>query len=324
LSEDRALKELQEIEGVGPATARRLAEAGYASVAAVASASAAELSERAGLGLEQALRIIRAAKVKLGMHRVMSAKEYKALRASVPRLTTGVEALDKLLGGGLKAGAVYEVVGPPGVGKTQLCHQLCVTVQLARNKGGVGGGALYIDTEGTFSPERIEAIASRFGLNPDQALSNVEVVRVTGAEEQVATIKEDVPRVLSAGRAKLVVVDSLILIFRGQLRGRERLAERQQLLAMQVDVLRRVCSVFNAYCLVTNEVQAVPDAIFQDELMYHGRRSTGGYVVAHGTSHRLWFRRVRDACEATVVDSYELPAYQPVRFKISAEGLVDA
>jgi hypothetical protein len=60
-------------------------------------------------------------------------------------------------------------------GKTQLCHTLCVAVQLPITQGGGAGKAAYVDTEGTFRPERIRAIAARFNLDPDAVLDNVRL-----------------------------------------------------------------------------------------------------------------------------------------------------
>jgi len=54
-----------------------------------------------------------------------------------------------------------ELIGEFGTGKTQLCHTLCVTVQLPKDRGGLEAGALFIDTEGTFRPERIVQIARK-------------------------------------------------------------------------------------------------------------------------------------------------------------------
>ena len=73
-------------------------------------------------------------------------------------------------------GAVTELVGPAGSGKTQLCHQLAVMVQLPPSRGGLGAGALYVDTEGTFRPERIVAMAEYRGLDPEEALERVKQI----------------------------------------------------------------------------------------------------------------------------------------------------
>jgi RecA/RadA recombinase len=86
------------------------------------------------------------------------------------RITTGSPALDALLGGGIDSMAITEVFGEFRTGKTQLAHTLCVTCQLPRERGGGNGKVIYIDTEGTFRPERIYKIAERFGVDGEEAL----------------------------------------------------------------------------------------------------------------------------------------------------------
>jgi DNA repair protein RadA len=86
------------------------------------------------------------------------------IRKQIKQLTTGCQSLDTLLKGGLETQSLTEFYGEFGTGKSQICHQLCVTVQLPEAQGGLNGGALYVDTENTFRPERIQEIAKRFGL----------------------------------------------------------------------------------------------------------------------------------------------------------------
>ena len=74
------------------------------------------------------------------------------------RLSTGATALDALLGGGIETGSITELFGEFRTGKTQICHTLCVTCQMGSDQGGGEGRALYIDTEGTFRPERIAEV----------------------------------------------------------------------------------------------------------------------------------------------------------------------
>ena len=76
-------------------------------------------------------------------------------------VTTGSTELDALLKGGIETGSITEIFGEFRTGKTQLCHTLCVTSQLPMEQGGAEGKAMYIDTEGTFRPERLQEIAER-------------------------------------------------------------------------------------------------------------------------------------------------------------------
>ncbi len=136
-------------------------------------------------------------------------KEYQARlrKHESRRLTTGCRCLDDLLGGGVETGAVTEFVGEFGTGKTQIAHQLSVTVQLSSEEGGLEAKAVYIDTEGTFRPERIMQIAEYRGLNPQQTLENILYARTYTSEQLLAVMNK-----ISNGffeNIGLVIVDAL-------------------------------------------------------------------------------------------------------------------
>ena len=57
--------------------------------------------------------------------------------------------------GGVPLGSITEICGAAGVGKTQMCMQLCVNVQLPEFLNGLAGQAVYIDTEGSFNTKRL-------------------------------------------------------------------------------------------------------------------------------------------------------------------------
>src|SRR5207249_4892624 len=97
------------------------------------------------------------------------ADELMKMKANVLRLTTGSKAFDELVGGGLETQTITEVYGEYGVGKSILCHQLALNVQLPLDKGGLNGGALYLDTEQTFRPEWIVRMAKPAGLEPTRS-----------------------------------------------------------------------------------------------------------------------------------------------------------
>ena len=75
-------------------------------------------------------------------------------------LVTFVRDLDELFGGdGIPLGEVTEIAGVPGIGKTQFSMQLCLNAQIPAKLNGLGGEAVYIDTEGSMMPLRLEQMA---------------------------------------------------------------------------------------------------------------------------------------------------------------------
>jgi meiotic recombination protein DMC1 len=114
---------------------------------------------------EAKIEKIQEAAKKLESAGFMTGVEYNIKRKRVVRITTGSSVLDTLIGGGIESMAITEAFGEFRTGKTQLAHTLCVTSQLPKEKGGGNGKVIYIDTEGTFRPERIFKIAERYGLD---------------------------------------------------------------------------------------------------------------------------------------------------------------
>lgn len=84
----------------------------------------------------------------------------------------------------METGSITELFGEFRTGKSQLCHTLAVTCQLPVDMGGGEGKCLYIDTEGTFRPVRLLAVAERYGLNGEEVLDNVAYARAYNADHQ--------------------------------------------------------------------------------------------------------------------------------------------
>lgn len=91
----------------------------------------------------------------------VNAADLNAQRQQLVFITTGSRQVDQLLGGGIEAGSITEVYGAARSGKSQLCFTLAVTCQLPFASGGAEGKCLFIDTEGTFRPERLLPVIKR-------------------------------------------------------------------------------------------------------------------------------------------------------------------
>lgn len=314
---------LEDLEGIGPKTAEKLRGIGICSAKHLSLFNVDEL-----LGLvdvdERALRRALAHARSLFMPlRAVKASEHLTQKP-LSQLTTGVKSIDLLLNGGLRPRALYELCGQPGTGKTQLCLQLSITVQLSANKGGVGGRCYFMDTEGTFSPSRVKAMAERFGLDPEHALNNIYVMDVINTDHLLQVVTSDLVKAIEEG-VKLVIVDSLMSRFRTEYTGRESLALRQSRLGYVLDWLIRIARLYEVIVAVTTPVMEVPVAFAS---ISERLRPVGGTTLAHATTHRLFLTTRSDKGvlkgTLTVLDSPTLPYGAVASYVITERGVEDA
>lgn len=307
---------LEDLPGVGPATAQKLRELGFNTVESVATAAIKEL-EPAGISEKKALDIIRAARSTLALT-FMRADELMKIRQTVMRLTTGSKAIDEVLAGGLETQTITEFYGEYGSGKSQLCHQMCVNVQLPAERGGLDGNALYIDTENTFRTERIIQMAQHLGLKAEEVVKKIIFAEAYTSDHQMFLL-ENADKIIKENNIRLIVVDSLTAHFRSEYLGREMLAERQQKLNKHMHRLIRLARAFNAVAVVTNQVMSRPDVFFGDSV-----QPVGGHIVAHTSHTRVYLRKSsRGSLRiARLVSSPYLPEGERV-FKITEGGVED-
>jgi len=308
---------LEDLPGIGPTISQKLRELGFHTVESLATATAREL-EPAGIGEKKALEVIREARSSITLS-FIRADELLKMRQTVLRLTTGSKMLDELMGGGLETQTITEFYGEYGSGKSQTCHQLCVNVQLPPERGGLGGAALYIDTENTFRTERIVQMAQNLGLNPEEVVKNIIFAEAYTSDHQMFLV-DNADKVVKENGIRLIIVDSLTSHFRSEYLGREMLAERQQKLNKHLHKLIRLARAFNAVAVVTNQVMAKPDVFFGDTV-----HPVGGHIVAHTSHTRVFLRKsARGPIRiARLVSSPYLPEGEGV-FKITENGIEDA
>lgn len=310
-------KKIHTLTEVGDATARRLDEAGYKTIESLATAKVKDLQKVAEVGESKAEQIINEAKTVSGKGRFVTANEILDKRGDVGWISTGSEEINSLTGGGIETQAVTETFGEFGSGKTQLAHQLSVNVQLPEEKGGLDGKAIYIDTENTFRPKRIKSIAKGANLDPEEVLENIFVAKTVNTDQQLITA-EKAQEMVDEKNIKLVVVDTITSLFRAEYIGRDSLAERQQKLGQHLLTLHRIADGNNVAVLVTNQVQANPDAFLGDSA-----KPIGGHVLGHSATTRIFLRKSRGSRRiARIVDSPELPEGEAV-FRITEKGIRD-
>ena len=265
--------EIQDIEGIGPTTARKLKEAGIASVMDLAVASAEELAVDLNSSKESAASFIMAAQKLLRESNILE-KEFvtadSALekRKAMLRCSTGSRALNELLLGGIETQAVTEFYGEFGSGKSQICHTLCAIATQPVEAGGLDGGVIYIDTEGTFRPERLNQIARARALEPSHVLKNVAICKIYNSSHLELIVK-DIGKYINDFKAKLVIIDSIISLHRAEFPGRGTLADRQQRLNSILHKLIRLSEIFNIAIVITNQV-----AIFSRYILWRSYKSS--------------------------------------------------
>jgi len=306
--------ELEALPGVGPATADKLIDAGYESYQSIAVASPGELSNTADIGSSTAADIINAARDAADVGGFETGATVLERREQIGKLSWQIDEVDELLGGGLETQSITEVYGEFGSGKSQVTHQMAVNVQLPPEHGGLRGSCIFVDTEDTFRPERIDDMVR--GLDDEILEATLEDREMEGSIEDDETMEELVGafldqihvakafnsnhQILLAEKAKelagehedtewpvrMVCVDSLTAHFRAEYVGRGELAERQQKLNKHLHDLMRIGDLYNTSILVTNQVAANPDSYFGDPT-----QPIGGNILGHTSTFRIYLRK---------------------------------
>ncbi|XP_050070475.1 DNA repair protein RAD51 homolog A [Anopheles maculipalpis] len=305
--------------GITNGDIKKLTEAGFHTVESVAYTPKKHLLAIKGISEAKADKILQEASKHVPMG-FTTATEYHQKRSEIIQLTTGSKELDKLLGGGIETGSITEVFGEFRTGKTQLCHTLAVTCQLPVSQNGGEGKCMYIDTEGTFRPERLAATAERYKLVGSDVLDNVAYARAYNTDHQMQLLVQG-SAMMAESRYALIIVDSATSLFRTDYSGRGELAARQTHLAKFMRMLLRMADEFGVAVLITNQVVAQVDgaAMFNPD----PKKPIGGNIIAHASTTRLYLRKGRG--EARICKIYDSPclAEGEATFAINPDGIGD-
>ncbi|KAG7377748.1 Meiotic recombination protein dmc1 [Phytophthora pseudosyringae] len=261
-------------------------------------------------------------------------------------ITTGSQQLDQILGGGIETMSVTEVHGEFRTGKTQLCHTLCVTAQLPRSRGGGAGKVAFVDTEGTFRPNRVAEIAKeRYNLDPEDVLDNIIVARAHSHDAQMDlvvklgvlfAVRMDDGSTLKAllihnictsqdpdqGPFRLLIIDSVTALFRTDFSGRGELSERQQRLNQHLVRLVKHAEVgYGAFGRSVWHVMADPGA---NVMFGSAMKPVGGHVMSHGVHTRVLMKKGRAENRlCKIIDSPCMPEAE-CSIQLYAGGITDS
>jgi len=339
-----ATAELEDLSGVGPATAEKLRENGYDTYQSIAVASPGELSNTADVGESSAHDIIDSARDAADVGGFETGTDVLERREQIGKLEVLVPELDEMLAGGVETQSITEVYGEFGAGKSQVTHQLAVNVQLPDEQGGLHGRCVFVDSEDTFRPERIDEMVK--GLPDDVIEATMAEREIDGDADDEEALDELVQtfldrihvakafnsdhQILLAEKAqeiaaeyedddypvRLLCVDSLTAHFRAEYVGRGELADRQQKLNKHLHDIDRIGNLYNAAVVVTNQVQSNPDAFFGDPT-----KPIGGNILGHKSTFRMYLRKSKqDKRIVKLVDAPNLPDGEAV-MRVQSEGL---
>ncbi|RKU42285.1 recombinase rad51 [Coniochaeta pulveracea] len=315
---------LTALEGVGGLTKRDIqliVDGGYNTVESVAYTPKRMLEQIKGISEVKANKILVEAS-KLVPMGFTTATEMHQRRSELISITTGSKALDTLLAGGVETGSVTELFGEFRTGKSQICHTLAVTCQLPFDMGGGEGKCMYIDTEGTFRPVRLLAVANRYGLSGEEVLDNVAYARAYNSDHQLQLLNQ-AAAMMCETRFSLLIVDSATSLYRTDFLGRGELSARQTHLAKFLRTLQRLADEFGIAVVITNQVVAQvdggPSAMFNPD----PKKPIGGNIIAHASTTRISLKKGRGETRiAKIYDSPCLPEGDAL-FAIKEDGIGD-
>ena len=334
--------DLETLPGVGPATADKLLENGYESFQSISVASPSELSNKADIGESTASDVIEAAREEADIGGFETGSDILKEREKMGDITTNVEELDKLVGGGIETQNITEVYGEFSSGKSQISHQMAVNVQLPEEVGGAGQDCIFIDTEDTFRPNRITQMVDGLSDEKKQALMDARGIEGdVNNEDTMAEIQESILNHIHVAKAfnsnhqimlmekamemandsedpiGLLIIDSLTSHFRAEYVGRGTLAERQQKLNKHLGDISEFMKLQNAAVVYTNQVQSNPDSFFGDPT-----KPIGGNILGHKSTVRLYLKQSKGTKRIVkLVDSPDQPEGEAV-IRIEDDGIV--
>ncbi|EHB10309.1 DNA repair protein RAD51-like protein 1 [Heterocephalus glaber] len=303
--------------GINANDVKKLEEAGFHTVEAVAYAPKKELTNIKGISEAKADKIL----VSTARDALVGIVQIGLWLASNSRRSSCFSLLSAGITGGIETGSITEMFGEFRTGKTQICHTLAVTCQLPIDRGGGEGKAMYIDTEGTFRPERLLAVAERYGLSGSDVLDNVAYARGFNTDHQTQLLYQ-ASAMMVESRYALLIVDSATALYRTDYSGRGELSARQMHLARFLRMLLRLADEFGVAVVITNQVVAQVDgaAMFSAD----PKKPIGGNIIAHASTTRLYLRKGRGETRiCKIYDSPCLPEAEAM-FAINADGVGDA
>ncbi len=228
------------------------------------------------------------------------------------RLLTGSKNIDLLLDGGLECGAITQFYGASKVGKTHLCHLLCVVLPLQYR-------AIYIDTQDGFSTKKIESNAQARGLNLSKILENIIVVKVDTAREQEQCIESLQNKMNSESGVKLLIVDSMTHLYRAEFIERSQIPERQSKMNKYLHILLRIAKTNGVAVVITNQVHSNPRPYAEADKL----QPIGGNILSYSSKYVVNIEGYGIQYRRAILEKHPYTSHFSVPLMIYDGGFVD-
>lgn len=313
--------ELTELDGVGPTGAAKLKSKGIMNIKDLATRTAPDIKMILGCDTDRAAKYIIDSinylrDVGQLQKEIITFREALDMRENVQRFDSGSKMFNELLQGGFETEAVTELFGAFGSGKSQICHTAAVIATKPVEEGGLGGNVAWIDTEGTYRPERIQQIAKSRGV--DVAELDKKILQIKSySSAHLESIVEMLQKLIEEHNIKLVIVDSIMAQHRAEYPGMGMLADRQQRLNAVTSHLKRVAEQYKIAVIITNQVQDAPGTVFGNP-----EKPAGGNVIGHASTYRIQLNKSGQNRKVTMLDSPNHP-YSSVHITVNEKGIDD-
>ena len=319
--------DLESIPGIGPIGAKKLEADGITNYRDILVFGYIDIANVTGMERDLAEKVVDYCKKALEeiddqWPSEMRADELLEKRKTLDYISTGSPDIDELIGGGIEARAITEVAGKFRSGKSQMGFTVTATVASTKKKEGekVPPHALYIDTEDTFSPERISEIvlARKFLSTPEEikdCLSRIIVMKPTSGAHQIQII-ENASHLMQELNIKVIVIDSGTALFRQTMSEMGNAGRKFRLLNRMLHILKRLAETHNIPVLFINQMYDSMDQFNP------GPKQYGGNVVGHAMTYRAIVRKAGKKWVFTSIDFPNKPE-EDVEFLITEAGIVN-
>ena len=222
------------------------------------------------------------------------------------KITTN-SSIDNLLNGGFEKGTVTQIFGTPSSGKSNVALSLAVNV--ARN----GKKAIYMDTEGGISIDRIKQIA---GSDFNEVANNIMVFEPTTFQEQGENIGAiDLWLRKNHGDTDIFILDSAVALYRVDTMKSSRLNKE---LGKQMGMLSKIARSFDIAVIVTNQIYNAFDDEGNNDI-----RAVGGMVLQYWSKVIIQLERGEETNQriATLKRHRSIGEGRQAVFRITSRGI---